>query len=69
MSMADSTESRNAPQAVAHRICAWCKKDMGDVVVAANDPVAGKISHSICPECQARMLTEIETTSSNPHPQ
>lgn len=51
---------------IAHQVCAWCGKNMGDVpcVPEAN----GKITHTICPECAADVLKDdqlSDTTSSH----
>ena len=44
---------------VIHRVCAWCKQDLGDIPCPAGDPNEGKTSHGVCPECQAKLLAEM----------
>ena len=51
---------------VCHRVCAWCKADLGDVVVAVNDPTAGRISHGICADCEAKMMADLKPATRSP---
>jgi hypothetical protein len=44
--------------AVVHRQCAWCRRDLGDVPVAADDPAAGQTSHGICEDCSRQLVAE-----------
>ncbi len=37
-------------------ICAWCQRHMGTKPGDSSNP----ISHSICPECQKKVLAEID---------
>jgi len=39
------------------RICAWCKKIMGEKDGEENDDL---ISHSICPECKEKTREEVK---------
>jgi len=41
-------------------VCAWCDKDMGE---KDGKGIEG-ISHSICPECLAKVLAKVESKSS-----
>ena len=33
-------------------VCAWCGKDLG----GRGGPTPGKVTHGICPRCQAKLL-------------
>jgi hypothetical protein len=51
---------RDFERPVMHRTCAWCQKDLGDVVLAPADlGSAGRTSHGICDECAGRLLSEL----------
>lgn len=39
------------------RVCAWCQADLGAVECEAEQ--GGKVSHGICPQCEADMKREV----------
>lgn len=40
------------------RVCAWCKKDLGEAVGLT----AGKVTHTVCPTCKAAALADTNLT-------
>ena len=41
-------------------VCAWCGKDMGEKEARG----AEGVTHSICKECLAKLMTKVESKSS-----
>jgi len=44
--------------------CAWCSKDMGEKVIGEESEEV-VITHSICPECKARIEEDIKDFINN----
>ena len=41
-------------------VCSWCGKHMGNKEADETDDPTLCISHSICPECKTKVISEIE---------
>ncbi|BBO79717.1 hypothetical protein DSCO28_02830 [Desulfosarcina ovata subsp. sediminis] len=50
---------------VIRRVCAWCGRDMGTKECESDCPegVEDPITHTICPECKAKALAELNSIS------
>jgi len=46
-------------------VCAWCSKKMGEKECPDAQPMDKPISHSTCPECLEKELSEINAISIN----
>jgi hypothetical protein len=41
-------------------ICSWCQKFMGTKKCAVLNPEGSDITHSICPECEEKVMREMD---------